>query len=262
MMKRGFSSDQAGLTIVELIVVMSVSFGLMSVITGFALGYWGNTVTLSNDQSSLVSRFNVSTYLNKFIGQAYGFVSQNDIPDNNTGNPDPAIASGKYWLPIHAVPGLVPMGAPGTITPLLYFRKPSVDTSGNIVLNGAIPYEDNYILYLDGSSKQLRSRALANTNASSNQIKTSCPPAVATTACPADAVVSDDVTGISMRYFSRSGNTIDYTSITDPLTFKYIGPDYPSVEIVELTVKYYRKAQLHNALNTTTQTVVRVALRN
>ena len=261
-MKRTLHQDQAGLTIVELIVVMTVSFSFMTVITGFALGYWGNTVTLSNDQGSLVSRFNVSTYLNKFIGQAYGFVNQNDIPDNNTGKPDPAIASGKYWIPIHAVPGLVSMGAPGTITPLLYFRKPSVNTSTNIVLNGAIPYEDNYILYLDGTSKQLRSRALANTSALSNQIKTSCPPAAATNSCPADAVVSEDVSGVSLRFFSRSGNTIDYTSITDPITLQYIGPDFPSVEIVELTVKYYRKAQLHNALNTVTQTVVRVALRN
>ncbi|MBC7707883.1 hypothetical protein H7Y63_01535 [Polaromonas sp.] len=259
---RLFKPNQAGVTVVELLVVMMVSFSLMTVITGFALSFWGNTVTLSNDQGTLVSRFNVSTYLNKFIGQGYGFITQNDIPDNNTGKPDPAIVSGKYWMPIHAVPGNIPTGANGTITPLLYFRKPSINTSNNIVMNGAVPFEDNYIIYLDGTTKQLRSRALINTTAPANRNLTTCPPSAATASCPADAVISDDVSAVALRYFSRSGNTVDYTSITDPVSLKYIGPDYPSVEIVELTVKYYRKAQLHNALNTVTQTVVRVALRN
>lgn len=254
--------DHRGVTLVELLVVMTVSFALMGVITGFALNFWGHTVTLSGDQATVVSRLNVSTYLNKFIGQGYGFVNQNDIPDNNTGKPDPAIASGKYWIPIHAVPGTTNMGASGTITPLLYFRKPSIDSTKNIVLNGNTPYEDNYILYLDGSTKQFRSRALANTTAPANATKTSCPPATTTTACPSDAVISDDVSSVGLRYFSRSGNPINYTSITDPLSGAFIGPDYPSVEIVELTINYSKKAQLHNASNTTTQTIVRVALRN
>lgn len=261
-MSRHDYHHQAGVTLVELLVVISVSFGLMTVITGFALNFWGNTVTLSGNQSSLVSRFNVSTYLNKMVGQSTGFINQNDIPDNNTGAPDPAIVSGKYWVPIHAVPTTIIMGAAGTTTPLLYFRKPSVNSSKNIVMNGAIAYEDNLILYLDGTTKQMRVRTLSNSGARANQTLTSCPPSMASSTCPADAVVSDDVSAVALRYFSRSDNTIDYTSITDPLTLNYIGPDYPSVEIMELTVKYFKKAQLHNAVSTITQTVVRVALRN
>ena len=253
---------QAGITIVELLVVISVSGILMTVITGFALSFWGNTVTLSGDQATVVSRLNVSSFLNKFIGQGYGFIIQNDISDNNTGKVDPAIASGKYWLPLHAVPATASIGTAGTITPLLYFRKPSVDTSKNIVLNGNTPYEDNYILYLDGSTKQFRARALANTTAPANATRTTCPPATTTTLCPSDFVISDDVSSVGLRYFSRSGNLINYQSITDPVSGAFIGPDYPSVEIVELTVNYARKAQFHNALNTTTQTIVRVALRN
>ena len=254
--------QQAGVTLVELLVVMSVSLGLITVITGFALNFWGNTVTLSGDQATLVSRLNVGSYLNTVVGQSTGFANQNDIPDNNTGAPDPAIASGKYWVPIHAVPKTIAMGPTGSISPLLYFRKPSINTSNNIVLNGSIPYEDNIILYLDGSTKQLRSRVLRSNSAPANKTLTSCPSSTASTTCPSDVVISDDVSAVSLRYFSRSGNLIDYTSITDPITLQYIGPDYPSVEIVELTIKYYKKAQLYKAANTTTQTVVRVALRN
>ena len=254
--------DSHGVTLVELLVVISVSFAMMGVVTAFALDYWKNTTTLSGDQATLVSRLNASTYLNSLIGQSTGFVSQNDLPDNNSGVPDPAIVSGKYWIPIHAVPAATTMGAAGIITPLLYFRIPSTDASKNFIFNGAIPYEDNLILYMDGTTKELRSRKLINTGAPGIQGRTSCPPALASNACPADAVVSENVTAVSLRYFSRSDNLIDYSSITDPTTMQYIGPDYPSVEIVELTIKYFKKAQLGNAVNSASQTVIRVALRN
>lgn len=254
--------NQSGLTIVELIVVMSVSFAMIGLVTGFALNFWGNTVSLSNSQNTLVSRLNASDYLHKSIGQATGFVNQNDIQDNNTGAPDPAIVSGKYWVPVHAIPGLIPIGAAGSTQPVFYYRQPSINTTKNIAMNGKIPYEDNVILYMDGTTKQLRSRVLANTSAPANQARTTCPPVTVTASCPADRVIADDVTGVNLRYFSRSGNLIDYSSITDPVTMKYSGPDYPSVEIVELTVKLFRKAQLYRAADTTTQVVIRVALRN
>ena len=55
---------------------------------------------------------------------------------------------------------------------------------------------------------------------------------------------------------------IDWTSITDPLTGAYIGPDFPSVEVVELTINLGRKAVIKGAQDTSNQTIVRVALRN
>jgi hypothetical protein len=129
-------------------------------------------------------------------------------------------------------------------------------------MNGTIPYQDNVVLYLNGSTKQLLARTVANGAAPSNRALTSCPPAVATNSCPADTVVADNVASVGMRYFSRSGNSIDYTSIIDPNTGGYIGPDFPSVEIVEFTLNLTQAAQFHNATNTSNQTVIRVALRN
>ena len=129
-------------------------------------------------------------------------------------------------------------------------------------MNGSIPYEDNVILYMNGSTKQLLARVVANPYASSNRARTSCPAAVATLSCPKDTVIADDVSSVSMRYFSRSGNTIDYTSIVDSSTGEYIGPDFPVVEVVEFNLKLTKKAQLHNGADTINQTVIRVALRN
>lgn len=230
--------------------------------SAFALDYWANTVSLSNHQTALVSRLNASDYLNVAIDQATGLINQNSLPDSHTGNPDPSNSSGNYWLTIHAVPGLISMGNPGTVTPVIYYNRPSIDTTKQIIMNGTIPYEDNIVLYLDGSTNQLLARTLANPYAASNRARTTCPAAVASSTCPADTVVAESVTGMSMRYFSRSGNTIDYTSIVDPTTGQYIGPDFPSVKIVEFTLNLSQASSMHNAKAATNSTIIRVALRN
>jgi prepilin-type N-terminal cleavage/methylation domain-containing protein len=252
----------SGFTLVELLVVISVSGIMMTVITGFALRYWGKTISLSNDQQTLVSRLNSGDYLRAGVDSASGLITQNNLPDAHVGKPDPADGTGTHWLIIHAIPTTVVNGGVGTFTPLIYYNRPSIDTSKNIIMNGTIPYEDDVILYMNGTTKQLLARVIANQYAPSNSARTTCPAASATNACPADNVIANDVKNIGMRYFSRSGNTIDYTSIVDPNTGQYIGPDYPSVEIVEFTIQLFHKAQFHNAQDTTNQTVIRVALRN
>ncbi|MBC7546359.1 hypothetical protein H7171_01285 [Candidatus Saccharibacteria bacterium] len=251
-----------GLTIIELVVVISISGFLITIVGAFALDYWGNTVSSSNHQASLVSRLNASDYLNSAIDQATGLINQNNIPDTNTGNADPLNSSGTYWLVLNAVPGLIHKGASGTITPVLYYNRASVDTSKHIIMNGAIPYEDNIMLYLDGSTNQLLARTLANTYAVGNRALTTCPAAIASSTCPADTVVAESVTSVSMRYFSRSGNNIDYTSIIDTNTGQFIGPNFPSVKIVEFTLNIAQSSFMHNAKAATNSTIIRVALRN
>lgn len=254
--------EEHGLTVVELLVVMVVSGILATTVTAYALNFWGSSASLENSQETLVTRLNSGDYLRELLDSSGGLITQNDIQDNNVGKPEPTDSTGKYWLIMHAVPTTFNMGANNTIVPVLYTRRPSIDTSKNIVLNGTIPYEDNVLLYLNGTTKQLLARTLSNTGATNNRAKTSCPKSVATNNCPADVIVAENVKNVATRYFSRSGNTIDYTSITDPATGKYIGPDYPSVEVVELNITFYLKARLHNAGDSTNQTVIRVALRN
>lgn len=255
-------NDNKGFSIVELLIVMVVSGLLMGVITGFALNYWGKTVSLNNDQKTLVSRLNAGDFLRNSIDSASGLITQNNLPDSHAAQPDPSDGTGTHWLVIHAIPSTITNGAAGTYTPLIYYNRPSVNTSKNIIMNGTIPYEDDIILYLNGSTRQLLARTVANPYAPSNSALTSCPATSSSNACPADNVISDDVASVGMRYFSRSGNTIDYTSIIDANTGQYIGPDFPSVEIVEFTIQLNKKAQLHNAVDTANQTIIRVALRN
>lgn len=252
--------NQAGLTIVELLVMIGASSIIMATITGFALNYWTNTAVLQNDEDTLVTRMNVGDYIRNQFNSATGLISQNDLADSHTLAADPGDGTGTHWLIIHAIPGTATMPTSG-YKPLVYFSRPSLDTSKNMIMNGSIPYQDNVILYMNGNTKQLLSRTIANPSAANNRAKTTCPPAQASSSCPSDKIIAEGVSSVGLKYFSRSGTTIDYTSAIDGLG-NYIGPDFPTVEVVELNLGLNKKAQLHSGANTSNQTIIRVALRN
>jgi len=253
---------QAGFTIVELLSVMIVTLMFSGLIIYFTFNYWRTTATLSNDLDAFVSRLNAGDRLRDAFNESSGLIVQNSIADSHTGSPDPAIPSGNYWKPLHAIPGDTTIGGSDTITPLLYFRSPSINTSKDVILNGQLPYEDEQVLYLDGTTKQLRMRILANTNATGNRKTTTCPAASVSSSCPIDRLIGENISKVGLRYFSRSGNLMDYTSIVDSATGQYIGPDFPAVEVVEITLYVYKKSTLKGGADTTSQTIVRIALRN
>jgi type II secretory pathway pseudopilin PulG len=257
----GLASHQSGFTLVELAVVMTLTLLFSGLIMTFFLDLWGSTATLQNDSETFVGRENAGDSLREAFNAASGLITQNGIADAHTNNPDPAIAAGTYWTPLHAIPGTTNMPGSST-TPLLYFEAPSVNSSKNFILNGTQPYKDNFVLYLNAGTKSLMLRTLANPSASGNRRVTSCPPSQASATCPADRTIASDISSVSLRYFSRSGNLLDWTSITDPLTGSYIGPDFPSVEVVELTLTVHRKSTVHSGSDTSNQTIVRIAFRN
>lgn len=246
----------------ELISVMVVTSIFVGLILFFMISFWRYGYLLEADLDTFVTRLNAQDYLRTAIGDSSGLLNQNSIADNNTHNPDPADASNLYWLPIHAVPGNTPIGGANTTTPLLYYKRASVNSSKTVILNGSQPYEDEFVLYLDGLTKNLMLRSLANPLATDNRLKTSCPPAIATANCPADKTIAADISSIDTKYFSRNGNLIDYHSIWDPDINDYAGPDYPTVEVLELTINISKKPVLQKTNATVNSTIIRVALRN
>ena len=254
-------SESSGFTLVELVVVMAMTLMFTGLVLSFFLDLWSSTATLQNDSETFVSRENAGDALRDGFNTASGLVNQNGIADTHTNNPDPGNATNNYWLILHAIPSATNMPSSGT-TPVLYYESPSVNSSKNFIMNGTQAYKDNFVLYLNASTKSLMLRSLANPSAVGDRVVTSCPPSQATATCPADKTIASDVSSVSKRYFSRSGNLLDWTSITDPLTGAYIGPDFPSVEVVELTLNLHRKSTLHGGTDTSNQTIVRVAFRN
>jgi len=258
---KSLSERSEGFTLVELLVVMVLTVMFSGIIMTFFLDLWGSTATLENDSETFVTRQDAGDKLREAFNAATDLVIQNGIPDSNPGNIDPSDPTGTYWLKLHAIPGTTNMPTSGT-TPLLYFEAPSVTSSKTFIMNGVAPYQDNYVLYLDASTKSLKMRTIANPAAAGNRVTTSCPAASASASCPADKTIASDISSVSTRYFSRSGNLLDWTSITDPVTGQYIGPDFPSVEVVEVTLHLARKSTLHGGTDTSNETIIRVAFRN
>jgi prepilin-type N-terminal cleavage/methylation domain-containing protein len=253
--------DQAGFTLPELVVVLGVTALFVSLILYFGISYWRYGLTLASDSDTLVTRLNIQDYLREQVGTSAGLINQNSLPDNTALNPDTTIPGDNYWQKIHATTQTYTATGSGT-TPLLYYKRFSVNTSNTYIMNGSQPYEDEFILYLDNANKQVLVRSIANTGAPSNKLVTSCAPAAATTACPADKVIATDISSITTRYFSRSGNIVDWTSVYDPLIGQYIGPDFPNAEVAEFTIKLAQRPGLEKTKTTQNTTVVRIALRN
>jgi hypothetical protein len=252
---------------IELLTVMVLTGIMLGTVITFMMILWRQSSTLQADQVSLGSRMNAGDYLRDAINSATGLIDQNDIADSHTNVPDPGDPSNNYWKTIHAVPGST-ASTSGT-TPILYFTRPSMDKFKNIIMNGTQPYLDNVVIYLDGSNKQLLGRTIANPYAPGNAAVSTCPPSSATSSCPSDKIILDNVSQIDTKYFSRSGNTIDWTSHvqTDDsgnpvVPTVYDGPDFPAVEVVEVTLHQSQKASVNGAEDVKNQTVVRVALRN
>ncbi len=254
--------ESRGFTVVELVVVMTLTLLFSGMIISFALDYWGNATTLQSSNETLITRQNAGDYLRDQLNRATGLISQNGLADPNSEVPDPAEVSGNYWLQLHAIPGNIPMPSAGNFTPVFYFTSPSTDSSHIAILNGEQPYYDEFVLYLDGSKKELLMRTLANTSAPGNSRRTTCPESAVSPACAGDRIIARDVYSIDTNYFSRSGNQINYQAIVDPNTGAYIGPDFPSVEVVEITINLKKPAIINGRNDTTNATVIRVALRN
>lgn len=254
-------NNQSGFTLSELLIVMLVTGFFVTLLMYFTFSFWRYTYLLESDQDTLSTRLNAGDILREQLGTSSGLIIQNSLPDINRHNPDPGDATNQYWEVIHAIPGNK-TAAVGSTTPVVYFKRFSSNASGAHIMNGTQPYEDEYVLYIDGTKKQLLLRSLANADATGNRLKTSCPAAIATSTCPPDKVIAGDFSSVDMRYFSRTGILIDWTSIYDPDTSSYIGPDFTSVDVIELELNLTKKPIFQQTNATVNSTTIRVALRN
>lgn len=254
--------DEQGLTLVELLVVISLSGLFTGLLLFFMISYWRYGLLLESDLDTLTTRLNAGDFIRENLNQASGLIVQNSLQDNNTLNPDPGYSPAYYWLRIHAIPGTISVGSTGTFTPVIYFKRPSITTSGSIAMNGTQPYEDETVFYLNGSTKSLMARNIANPAVINNRLKTSCPQSLASVSCPADRTIAANLSSIEMRYFSKTGNLIDYTSSYDSSTNTYTGPDFPVVEVVEIKVNLAKKPVFQKTNATQNSAIIRVALRN
>ncbi len=90
---------------------------------------------------------------------------------------------------------------------VLIIDTPAIDVSRNIIYNTAttLPYSNEVIYYATGSS--MYRRVLKESAAVGSIAKTTCPPASATSTCPADKLYTRYLTDLSFTFYDDNNVT-------------------------------------------------------
>ncbi len=264
-----------GFTLVEMIIVITMTTVLSMIIFAIGYQYLKQAASLNARTNFYHDRLNVADYLRQNIGLSTGLLNQNSIADSNRLVADPSDATNTRWKAIHAIPGS--FGTTTTITPIVYYSQDALRSDRTPIMNGSTAYQNEFIMYHDGPSSELRIRSLANPDAIGNTTKTTC--TTATPTCPKDKVLLTGVQTIEMRYFSRSGEDIDFRSSCDPdayycastnppaceQTEPYTGCnglDFSQVEVAQFKLKVKKKVESDANRSIYNSTIIRIALRN
>lgn len=268
-------AHQEGFTLIEMIIVVIMTTILSLIIFGIGYQYIKQAASLNARTNFYGDRLNVSDYLRQNVGMSTGLMNQNSVADSNVLVPDPDDVTGTRWRPIHAIPG--PFGSPGSITPVVYYSQDALNASQQPIMNGTEAYQNEFIIYHDGATSELRVRTLANTAATGNVAKTTC--TTSSPGCAKDKVLLTGVQTVEMRYFSRSGEDIDFRSSCDPDLYYCAGTDPPAclqsppytgcngldfsqVEVAQFKLKVKKAIESDANYSIYNSTIIRIALRN
>lgn len=183
---KDMSNACAGFTLIELIITM-VLIGIISLTLPNFIATWLQASTLAQARSDLLT--NAETALDT-IGQD---IRLSGAADQNNRWADPNAP-----------------GAPGdqyswqSTSTTLVLATAAEDSAGNIIFSDPSKYisqKDNEIYYLSGTTLYRRTLASGDAN---DAAKTTCPPSIATSTCPADKTIATSVTSFSVQYFDAN----------------------------------------------------------
>ncbi|HET7827679.1 MAG TPA: hypothetical protein VFK97_02320 [Candidatus Saccharimonadales bacterium] len=177
-------NSQTGFTIAEMAIgvfVASILFvAFLTAITNYLI-----LITRNNDSIEMVnSSQNLLRYTVDTLRVSNGVSQTNTITDPN------APAGGWNTNNVNFV---------------IVISTPATDKSHNFIIdpNSGYPYLNEKVYYKSGTS--LYRRDLANPNAAGNSEVTTCPPAIATSTCPADPDMADYFQSMSFTLYDQNG---------------------------------------------------------
>jgi prepilin-type N-terminal cleavage/methylation domain-containing protein len=181
-------NSEAGFTLVELTLVMII-MSILSLTMANFIETWLQQSSLSQARTNLL--VNSETALDKVTNdiKLSGSVDQNN-----------------RWADTYG-PGNNQFGWTSG-SQVLVLAKAAVDSGNNIIFSDPAKYisqKDNEIYYLSGTT--LYRRTLASTSAGDAAV-TTCPPADATSSCPADLTIATGVTRLTFTYYDASNNSV------------------------------------------------------
>jgi type II secretory pathway pseudopilin PulG len=174
--------DQAGVTIVELLVVIGIASALLVSFFTVSIYMYGDTLRSSLYSQLASESQSILRSVVEELRQSSAIHQSNQNPDTN--------APGGQWTTSNS-------------NLILIISTPALDSSNNFILNPSTgyPYE-NEIVYFT-SSGRLYKRYLANSAASGNSRKTTCPQASATSSCPPDILMSSNFKTLSFVFYDQ-----------------------------------------------------------
>lgn len=179
-------TNQAGFTLLELLVSLVIMTILSLTLASF-IATWLEASTMAQARSNLLT--NAETALDTITTD----IRLSGDADLNNRWPDPNAPG--------APSNQLSWQSTGTT---LVLAKAAVDANNNIIFSDQDEYisqKDNEVYYLSGSTLYRRTIASPDAN---DAAKTTCPPASASSSCPADKTVATGVTNFSVQYYDAN----------------------------------------------------------
>ena len=186
--------DERGVTTLELLIAASLVTLLAIAMGDFVIDnlkrYVRNEAQIAVQQNARVA----SELMLRTIRSAQAVESSNRWPDPN----GPGGSGNQYsWSSSTANPAT------------LVLAVPAIDANGDPIYADALHnslHTNDVIFYIDSASQSLYRRVIANP-VSGNVAKTTCPPALANTNCPADTKVIDSIANLTTLYLLANNVT-------------------------------------------------------
>ena len=189
--------NQAGVTIVELLMVIAVSSMVLLAFMTVSIYMYGDTVRASIYSQLATESETVLRSVVEELRQSSSIRTTNANPDSN--------APGGTWTTSNT-------------SLILIISTPVLDSANNFIIdsNTGYPYQNEIVYYASGA--KLYKRILANPNATGNTEKTSCPQALSSATCPADILMSSNFKSLSFVFYDQDDAVT--TSIPDARSIK------------------------------------------
>ncbi|MBI5357250.1 hypothetical protein HZB74_00120 [Candidatus Saccharibacteria bacterium] len=185
-------SSEGGFTIVEL----NMTIGLMAILSiGFMAIFTNFLVTNTRINTSIEMTSGSQILLRTMVEElryGAGVRQTNTITDPN--------GPGAGWNT-------------GNVNFVIITAVPAVDSSNNYIIDTSTgsPYMNEFVYFKQGTA--LYKRTLAHPSATGNSLKTSCPESVATSSCPADRKLVENLETMSFTLYDQDNATTANTAL-------------------------------------------------
>ena len=186
-MKR--AKSDSGFPIVEMAIATTVAGTILVAAFSITFSLLADYLKASAQAQMVVESQNILQFITDDVRFASSIVNNNTVTDANP-------LSGSTWTT-------------GDVTDALVLQIPTLDASGAFIIDSATgdPYPNEIVYFADGAS--FYRRTLANPAAVGNNLTTTCPIAIASPSCPADATLTDDLfNGISFTFYDQDDTVI------------------------------------------------------